>query len=63
MGKNTKLALTVNIIIFSLIFLLHLYRIITNTTAKFGIWVVPIWISYLGLVVAAILVYINYKGL
>ncbi|MBS3151950.1 hypothetical protein J4230_00920 [Candidatus Woesearchaeota archaeon] len=63
MVKYTKLALAINIVVFSLIFLLHLFRIVSNYSAKFGNWIVPMWVSYLALIALAFLIYINYKAL
>ncbi|MBI2148302.1 hypothetical protein HYU23_01355 [Candidatus Woesearchaeota archaeon] len=63
MGKYTKLALTVNVVVFSLIFLLHLFRIISGFEVRFGSLIIPNWISYIALVVALVLIYLNYKGL
>ena len=63
MGKYTKLALTVNIVVFSLIFLLHLFRLITGSSAQFAGWTVSMWLSYVALVISAFLIYLNYKAL
>ena len=63
MGKYTKLALTANIVVFSLVFLLHLSRILLNFDLKFANWFVPVWLNYIALVVVGLLIYLNYKGL
>ena len=63
MAKNTKLVLTVNLVIFVLIFLLHLIRGFTGFSAQFGNWVVPVWLSGVAALVALVLVYLNYKAL
>lgn len=63
MAKNTKLALTINLVIFILIFLLHLIRIFTGFYAQIGDWIIPLWASWIAVIVSLTLVYINYKAL
>ena len=62
MGKNTKLTLTIDLIIFILIFLLHLLRLVFGWGANFAGWAVPMWLSWVALVLAAVLVWLNYKA-
>lgn len=60
---ETRTVLTVNLVIFSLIFLLHLIRIFTGFHAQFGNWIVPIWVSWLAGIISLVVVYLNYKAL
>ncbi len=63
MGKYTKLALTVNLVLFVLMFLLHLYRVIFGFYAQIGNWIIPIWLNVVALVVLLVVIYLNYKAL
>ena len=63
MGKNTKLALTLNIVFFVLVLLVHLYRILTGFYVQIGGWIVPIWLNVVGVVIIMLLLYLNYKAL
>ena len=63
MGKNTKLALTLNIVFFVLVLLVHLYRIFTRFDVEFGNWSVPVWLNVVGVVIVLLLLYVNYKAL
>ncbi len=59
--KDLKSVLITNIIIFSLIFIIHLIRIITKFHVQFGDFIVPIWINYLVVIISAFIIYTNYK--
>lgn len=63
MAKNTKLALTINLVFFILIFLLHLLRIFYRWDAAIGGWIVPFWLSWIAVLLSGILIYLNYKAL
>lgn len=63
MAKNTKLALTINLVIFIIIFFLHLLRIFYKWDAAIGGWVVPLWLSWIAIIISLVLVYLNYKAL
>lgn len=63
MGKKVKLALTINIIFFVLIMIVHVYRIFTGFHAQFGSWVVPIWLNIVAVIILLLLIYLNYKAL
>ena len=52
-----------NILVFSLIGLLHLSRILFQWTVVLGSWQVPYWPNMLGLALAIIFVYLNAKHL
>lgn len=47
--------------IFALVALVHLLRILMGWGAAIGGWSVPIWISWVGLVVAGGLAYFGFK--
>jgi len=59
----TKTALTASLVIFSLIFLLHVIRILTGFHAQMGTWVVPIWLNVIAAIISLVVMYLNYKGL
>lgn len=48
-------------IIFGLVAVFHLIRIVFNWSVVIGPYDIPVWISYIGLVVAAILSYFGCK--
>ena len=45
--------------IFTLIALLHALRLISGWKATIGDWTIPLWVSWLGLIIAA---YLAYQG-
>ncbi|MEK7519275.1 MAG: hypothetical protein AAB565_00595 [Patescibacteria group bacterium] len=47
-------------IIFLLIFILHLFRLIRGWDGVIGDWVLPMWLSWVALVITG---YLAYKGL
>ncbi len=63
MGKNTKLTLTINLVLFLLVFVLHALRLIFGVNAQFGSWNVPLWLSIIALAVSGLMIYLNYKAL
>ena len=63
MGKNPKLALTLNLIFFLIVFVIHLLRLILGFEVNFASWAVPSWISIVAVFVIGILIYLNYKAL
>ncbi len=60
---NLKSVLKLNILLFSLILLVHLYRAIFYFPAQIYGWEVPRWINLIFAVIASIFVAINYKAL
>ncbi len=63
MGKYTKLALTINVVLFLVVFIIHVVRLFTGFYIEFGNFVVPIWVSAFGALIAAVLIYLNYRAL
>mgnify|MGYP001579984004 CR=1 FL=1 len=49
-------------LIFVVIVVLHVYRIFMDVTVNFGDWTVPIWVSWVALVVAAYLAWSAYQN-
>lgn len=49
--------------IFTLVAILHLYRILEGTLILFGTTVMPMWASYVGLVVALAMAIWNFAAL
>ena len=58
-----KTVLWMNTMVFSVIALLHLLRLALRWPAQLGNWMVPVWLSGVGLIVAGVLVYFNAKHL
>lgn len=58
-----KTVLGINVALFSVIGLIHLFRVILGWPMQFANWNVPVWLSGVGLVVAGVLVYFNAKHL
>ena len=52
----------VNITVFSLVALLHLWRAVMGLPLNIGAVAIPVWGSYLAVVVVGGLAYWNYKG-
>jgi hypothetical protein len=48
-------------IIFSLVALLHLARIVFGWSAVIGGWSVPMWLSWVGIIVAGALAYFGFS--
>jgi len=53
--------LVVTAVIFSLIALLHLVRIIFGWSAMLGSWSVPMWLSWVALIVTGALAYFGFS--
>lgn len=53
LGKNN--ALLVAGIVFAIVALLHLYRLIDSTVVFIGPYLLPMWVSLVGLMVAILL--------
>ena len=47
--------LLVAAIVFTLVFLLHVLRLVYGWSAMIGGWTVPIWVSWIGVVVSGLL--------
>lgn len=56
-----KTVLTINIVFFSLIALLHLVRLILQWPAQIASWIIPVWLSAVGVIIAVVLAYVNGK--
>jgi len=50
-----KIYLIITAIIFGLLSLFHLLRLIFQLPVQVGMWHIPIWLSWLGMVVASIM--------
>lgn len=61
MHMNKQAYFTVVTTLFSLIALLHILRIVYNWPAQIGGWNVPMWISWLAVVIAGALAYQGFK--
>ena len=59
--NNIKSVLLINIIIFSLVLILHLIRSVMNLNAQIGNFNIPVWASYVAIIISAYIIYINYK--
>ena len=53
--------LLVTAVIFSLLALLHLVRIIFGWSAMLGSWSVPMWLSWIAIIVACALAYFGFS--
>jgi hypothetical protein len=58
---NSKTFALVAGVIFALVALLHLLRIVLGWPAVIGGWAVPMWLSWVALVVSAALAYFGLK--
>ena len=58
---SEKTFCTIAAVIFILVALVHLARIVMGWPAMIGAWSVPMWVSWLGLVVAAVLAYFGFR--
>ena len=59
MSRRTYLLIAA--VIFSLVALLHLARIIFGWSATVGDWSVPMWLSWIALIVTAALAYFGFS--
>jgi len=59
---KTKQLLQINAGIFGVVALLHLWRSIAGLPANIGTISLPVWASYVGVVVAGYLAYLNYSA-
>ena len=57
---NRKSYLLATAIVFSVIGLIHLLRIILGWEAVIGGWTVPLWVSWLALIVCAAFAYFGF---
>jgi hypothetical protein len=53
--------LFVSAVIFSLVFLLHVLRLFYGWSALIGGWMVPIWVSWIGVVVSGFLAFEGFR--
>ncbi|HLC86074.1 MAG TPA: hypothetical protein VJG30_02220 [Candidatus Nanoarchaeia archaeon] len=58
---DLKTLLKINIALFSVVFLVHLYRIIFYFPVSIGSWEVPVWFNVLFLLISLVLILLNYK--
>jgi len=56
-----KAYLSVTLTIFAFIALLHLLRIVFDLEVAIGGWSIPMWMSWVAFVIAAILAYSGFK--
>jgi hypothetical protein len=59
---SVKTFCTTAAVIFAVIALLHLARVVLGWPAMIAGWSVPMWVSWLGLVVAAVLSYFGWRA-
>ena len=57
---NRKSYFLITAIVFAVVGLVHLLRIILGWEAAIGGWTVPMWVSWLGLIVGAVLAYFGF---
>ena len=50
-------------VVVSLAFLLHFYRVVTQKALTLGTWVVPMWLSYLAVIVTLTIIYFHWKAI
>ena len=63
MGKVAlKTVRTVNMVVFGLVGLLHLWRAVTSKSLTIGTTGLPVWLSYLAVVLLGVLVWLNYQA-
>lgn len=53
--------MSVSTVVFTLVALLHLCRVVWQWDATIAGWMVPMWVSWVGVVVAGVLAYSGYK--
>ena len=58
-----KTILGINVAVFGILGVLHLLRLIQRWPVQLAGWNVPLWPSAVFLIVAAVLLYLNYKHL
>ena len=58
---NQKTYLQVTGLIFTAVAVMHLLRVFSGWEVNFAGWNVPVWFSYIGVVVAGFLAYSAYK--
>ena len=59
MGQRSYNALTAAI--FTVVAVAHLLRVILGWTVQIGSWEIPIWVSWLALVVAGLLAWVGFR--
>lgn len=57
---DKNLIKNINVSVFSIIAILHLWRAITGLSLYLGAVEIPVWGSYLAVLVASFLAYLNY---
>ena len=55
--------LGINVILFSLIGILHLLRAAFQWNVDINGWMVPVWLSVIGVIIGTVMVYFNAKHL
>ena len=58
---SEKTFITVAAVIFGVVALLHLFRIVMGWSIVIDAWTVPMWLSWIGLVVAGALSYFGIR--
>ncbi len=59
---KTKQATQISAAVFAVVALLHLWRAIAGLPANIGTISLPVWASYVAVVVAGYLAYLNYSA-
>ncbi|MEM3126844.1 MAG: hypothetical protein QW331_02130 [Candidatus Woesearchaeota archaeon] len=59
---ETKQLLQINAVVFGIVALLHLWRSFAEWPAQIGDFMLPVWASYIAVIVAAWLAYANYSA-
>ena len=59
---KTKQILQINAAVFAIIALLHLWRSFAEWPAYIGTFMIPVWFSYVAVIVAGWLAYVNYSA-
>ena len=57
---SRKSYLLITAIVFSIVGVVHLLRIVRGWEIAIGGWTVPMWVSWLGLIVSAVLAYFGF---
>lgn len=57
------MVLTINTVVFALVGLLHLWRALGGYDANIGNITLPVWGSWIGLLVAIVLVWLNWNAM
>lgn len=59
---DKNLVKNINVYVFSIVAVLHLWRAITGLPLNIGVMDIPVWGSYLAVLVTSFLAYLNYHA-